>query len=278
MIFDCFPFFNELDLLEIRLKELSDVVDWFVLVEATKTHSGKDKPLYFLDNLSRFKGMDDRILNIIVEDMPMTKDELEATLSAQDWHWLESGYQREDTWVRERYQRNCMMKLLNQIAAPDDIIIIGDADEIVKASTIETMKLCDGSNAVEQTLNTYYVNWKCTNMPWWGSKIIQMRHLNSTNTPSEVRFHTKACQYLYNGGWHFGFLGGADAVKIKLQSYAHQEFNNDETLRLVNGRLQAKKDALGRLYEYTTIPISYETLPAYLVDNQEKFSHLIYKE
>lgn len=50
MIYDCFTFFNELNLLEIRLNILNDVVDKFVLVEATKTFSGKDKPLYYEQN------------------------------------------------------------------------------------------------------------------------------------------------------------------------------------------------------------------------------------
>ena len=54
MIYDCFTAFNELELLEIRLHELSPVVDRFVLVEATRTHSNLPKPLYFRDNWSRF--------------------------------------------------------------------------------------------------------------------------------------------------------------------------------------------------------------------------------
>ena len=54
-VYDCFIFYNELDLLEIRLKTLDSVVDHFVLVEATKTHRGKDKPLYFEENKERFK-------------------------------------------------------------------------------------------------------------------------------------------------------------------------------------------------------------------------------
>lgn len=280
-IFDAFQFYNELDLLEIRLHELADVVDFFVLVEATKTHSGKDKPLYYWENKTMFSEFSSRILYVCVEDMPMTKAELNATLTTQDYLWIESDYQKEDNWVRERFQRNAMMRVLKD-ADPEDVIIIGDADEIVKRSVIGTistglLNLCNGSNAVEQTLNTYYVNWQCTNMPWWGSKIIKRRFLNNITTPSEVRFHTPACSYIYNGGWHFGFLGGAEAVKAKIKSYAHQEFNNDDTLARIGGLLAARKDALGRLYEYKTVPLDYEHFPKYLVDNQERFSHFIYR-
>lgn len=54
MIIDCFTFFNELDVLEIRLRELDGVVDRFVLVEATLTHQGKPKPLLYAENKERF--------------------------------------------------------------------------------------------------------------------------------------------------------------------------------------------------------------------------------
>ena len=275
-IFDCFMFSTELDLLEIRLHELSDTVDFFVLVEATKTHSGRDKPLYYWENKHLFLEFSSRILYINVQDMPMTKAEIAATLTQQDYRWIESDYQKEDNWVRERFQRNAMMRVLKD-ANPDDVIIIGDADEIVRRSVIENLNLCEGSNAVEQTLNTYYVNWQCTNMPWWGSKIIKRKYLTGVVTPSEVRFHTPACKYIYNGGWHFGFLGGADAVRNKIQSYAHQEFAVPKVLDLIEGRLSNKKDALGRLYEYKVVPLD-DNYPKYLIDNQNRFSHLIYKE
>ena len=275
-VFDCFMFSTELDLLEIRLHELSEAVDFFVLVEATKTHSGKDKPLYYKENQDRFAEFSSRILYVCVQDMPMTKAEINAALTSQDRHWIESKYQEEDNWVRERFQRNAMMKALNEYASPDDIIIIGDADEIVRRSVIENLNLCEGSNAVEQTLNTYYVNWQCTNMPWWGSKIIKRKFLTDVVTPSEVRFHTPACKYIYNGGWHFGFLGGAKAVRNKIQSYAHQEFAVPKVLDLVEGRLAERKDALGRQYEYKVVLLDAH-FPQYLLDNQDRFSHLIYK-
>ena len=50
MVYDCFLFFNELDLLEVRMHELNNSVDFFVLQESTKTHSGKPKSLYFQEN------------------------------------------------------------------------------------------------------------------------------------------------------------------------------------------------------------------------------------
>jgi len=165
MTYDCFSFFNELDLLEIRLNELSDVVDKFVLIEATKTHSGRFKPLYYKTNRTRYTKFHDKIIHIIVDDMPITPEEIQAAISPQDRHWLDTGYQLGDNWVRERFQRNAMMRALDD-CDPDDIIIIEDADEMVRSEIIANLDatMCDGSNAVMQTMHTYFINWECKNV------------------------------------------------------------------------------------------------------------------
>lgn len=273
MIVDAFSFFSELDLLDIRLHELSDVVDYFVLVEATKTHTGLDKPLYYDENKMLFSEFSSRILHIIVQDMPITPDEVRASLSSQDRHWLAGGYQMGDNWVRERFQRNAIMRGLVD-CDPNDIIMISDADEIVRASIVKDLEniIVDGSNAVEQTLNTYYINWQCTNMPWWGTKILRKKFIS---TPSEDRFHTPACKYIYNGGWHMGFLGGADNIRMKIRSYAHDEFMIPEVITNVEERLKSKVDALGRSYQYKVVPLDNH-FPKYVLDNLERFDHLIY--
>jgi beta-1,4-mannosyl-glycoprotein beta-1,4-N-acetylglucosaminyltransferase len=154
--------------------------------------------------------------------------------------------------------------------------MISDADEIVRASVVKDLEniIIDGSNAVEQTLNTYYINWQCTNMPWWGTKILRKKFIS---TPSEDRFHTPAAKYIWNGGWHFGYMGGADAIKTKIKSYAHQETNIPEVLNNIENRLRDKKDALGRLYEYKVVPLDSH-FPQYVLHNQNRFSHMIYKE
>lgn len=272
-VYDCFPFFNELDLLELRLNELSNIIDYFVLVEATKTHTGNPKPLYYAENCDRFHLFSDKIIHVVVKDMPITKDEIEAALSSKDREWILTGYQTEDNWVRERYQRNQIMRGL-EFADPDDIVIIEDADEIVKPSTVEWAKanIQNGSIAVGQAMYSYYLNVKCS-IPWWGSKIIQKKNIS---TPSEDRFHTPHPQTIENGGFHFNFMGGADAIRQKMRSYAHQEFNTIDNLFKVDERLEKLQDVLGRQDKYEVVRID-DTFPKYVVDNINKFSHLIYK-
>ena len=88
MIFDCFTFNDELELLEIRLNVLKDVVDRFVLVEATKTFTNKSKPLIYEENKDRFKEFADKIIHIVVDDFP----------------------DDDNPWARENWQRNKIME------------------------------------------------------------------------------------------------------------------------------------------------------------------------
>lgn len=276
MIYDCFSFFGseaELDLLDLKLHELSHVVDKFVISEANLTHSGKPKSLNFYQNRERFREFSSKILYISVEDMPTTPEQIRASYDKWDKSWIPDGYLTGDNWVRERYQRNQIMQALTS-CQPDDIIIIEDADEIVKPSILEHIHetIVDGSNAVMQSLNTYYMNWKCLNMPWAGSKIIKYKFLSN---PSECRFHTPASQILW-GGWHFSYLGGGEVIRQKLLSFAHQEMAIPEILNNIETRLQNGQDALGRLYKYDVVPID-DSYPKYVRDNVSKFDKYMFK-
>jgi len=274
MIYDCFQFHNELDLLDIRLHELSEVVDKFVIVEATLTHSGIPKSLFYYENRERFTKFDSKIIHIIVRDMPVSPQQIMASYKKWDKNWIPDGYLTGDNWVRERYQRNQIMLGLTQ-CQPDDIIIIGDADEIVRPSILEEIyeTIVDGSNAVMQTLNTCYLNFQCSNMDWAGSKIIKYKFLKN---PSECRFHTSAARIILDGGWHMNYLGGAEEIRTKIKSYAHQEFNNIDTLNNVEQRLAHKQDILGRQYQYTVVSID-DRLPKYVLENLDKFDKYFYR-
>src|SRR5579884_2037055 len=108
MIFDAFLFFDELKILKLRLEELGDVVDRFVLVESTRTFSNRSKPLHFLDNQHLFRKYASKIRHVVVEDMPE---------------------RYESAWDVEAFQRNAILRGIEG-AAPDDLIIISDVDEI----------------------------------------------------------------------------------------------------------------------------------------------------
>ena len=138
MIYDCFSFFNELDLLEIRLNVLKDVVDKFVLVEAGETHSGKTKPLYFKENESRFAAFRDRIIYVCIERFPdvCTTD-----------------------WARENYQRNAIADGLKG-AKDDDVVLVSDLDEIPRPEKIVEFAGRPGVKVFDQTYYAFYLNYR----------------------------------------------------------------------------------------------------------------------
>lgn len=279
LIYDAFSFFGggaELDLLELRLNELDKVVDKFVIVEATLTHSGLPKRLYYAENVGKFYDFHDKIIYVIVDDMPVTREQLSASYELWDRYWIPDGYLMGDNWIRERYQRNQMMSGLIQ-CKPDDIIIIGDADEIVRPSILEHIyeTIVDGSNCIMQTMITGYMNFKGSNYDWAGSKIMKYKFVTN---PSEHRFHMPASNVILDAGWHMNYLGGAEAIRTKIKSYAHQEYNNANILNGVESRLANKKDVLGRIGEIDCqiIPID-ERMPKYILENPEKFDKYMYR-
>ena len=117
-VFDCFTFYKEFDLLELRLEELWDTVDYFVIAEAGHTHQGSPKPYHLLDeNWDRFEKYHSKIRHIKVDDMPNTAN----------------------SWENENHQRRSLQRGLTDMQ-PEDLIITGDADEIVRPEIIELIK------------------------------------------------------------------------------------------------------------------------------------------
>jgi len=135
MIYDCFMLFNELEILELRLSELEETVDRFLVVEAPVTHAGLPKSLTFAENRDRFARWNDRVMRVVVEDMP----------------------KGPDPWGRERYQRNAIVRGL-QDAAPTDGVIIFDVDEIPKPSAIRRWSPDVGLCCFEQLMCYYWIN------------------------------------------------------------------------------------------------------------------------
>lgn len=140
-IVDCFTFFNELELLEFRLEELNDYVDHFVIVEGTRTFSGEIKPLFFENNKERFSKFLHKIMYVVVDDMPY--DEREALPHITDGE-LNSNYnlKAQQAWVRELFQRNCIMRGVEALNLADtDYIIISDCDEITNPELLKELKV-----------------------------------------------------------------------------------------------------------------------------------------
>ena len=146
-VYDCFTFFNEMELLEIRLNELYDEVDHFVIVENPLTFSGNEKELYFEKNKERFKKFEDKIIHVVGPKRP-----------------------EEGVWAREEAQRNDILLGLKD-AKEDDIIIVSDLDEIVKKEKIKEIKkiIAEKKDPVElrMVLYRYFLNRKDRKVSDW---------------------------------------------------------------------------------------------------------------
>lgn len=262
MIFDCFPFFNELDLLEIRMHELDEVVDYFVIAESEKTHQGNAKPLYFKENMERFKMFENKIVygNVLINEA--------------------------DPWGREREQRDLIFSLIKDKAKSKDIIVLSDMDEIPRAEKIlEVVNKFDLKSPVEMDpwLFYYYLNGLVSRSYGSGPVLCCFGQIMSQFegfTGLKLAGNQGKFLKIRNGAWHFSWIGGVEKIVEKIRSCAHDELNNPSLLgsgkieEIIEGGIHITERSKDRIVKY--IPID-ETFPGYLFRNQEKFSHLIHE-
>ena len=287
MLIDCFTFFNELDLLEIRLQTLDKVVDKFVLVEATFTHQGKPKPLYFQENKLRFNQFLPKIIHIIVNDFPS--------------RFFNSS--KPSSWDLERHQRKQIARGLTDCTA-NDSVIVSDLDEIPDPKSVLNNLSKPGIKLFELKNFYYYLNCiSADNSDRYQSGPVMalykdFKHTQDLRTLS-IKFrgenrilaqdktflffrsfsnaiYRKPISIIQQAGWHFSFLGGVDRIVEKLEAFAHTEFNKVEfkNKAAVLDAINSGKDLFGRGLKYEYVPID-DSYPEYIVRNQKRLSHLI---
>lgn len=280
MIYDCFSFFNELDLLEIRLNTLDSVVDKFVLVESTLTHTGNPKPLYYTENKKRFEKFKDKIIHIVIDEFPSFPD---AT-------------NREMAWIRENIQRNAILRALPQSARDNDYLIIADLDEIPRTEAVKEAITYNGVTHLSLNMYYYFVNYKNYTNPIWngGPQILPLSFLktaipnnedllypidwraNNKMTPSVIRF-LKPTNIIKNAGWHFSYCGGVEAVITKIKSIAHTENDTDENTLAdtVSKRIQAGISPFNGKDRFFAVSLNSK-LPKFIIENKDKYQKLIF--
>ena len=226
-IYDCFTFYNEFELLELRLKALWNVVDYFVLVEADKTHTNKPKPFYFFERENDFREFFPKIRHLPVE--------------------ITVPFSGVGDWSIENAQRDAIIYGLED-AEPDDLIMLSDLDEIptpeifqrsaenqltLSATAVTSFTLPEddetypaqllapanyflreGAVVLEQKFHYYYFDWVSEEI-WLGTALIKRKNLK---TPQDLRDIRYKSPHIMNGGYHFSYMGGADRVIEKMTS------------------------------------------------------------
>lgn len=249
---ECFPFFNELDLLELRLEITSDFIDYWVISESRKTFSGKDKPLWLTESLNtRFFKFKDRIRVV------------EYTCGGNPWY-------------NEFESRNALGRYLLSNFDEDDIAILSDCDEIPdyrKVSFGEELPAI-----IETRGYYYYLNCK-QNLDFQIVSMFKIKTLKEIET-----YRMRACAgtqktIIKDAGWHWSFLGGAEKIKEKIDAYAHQDMNDPNIINIPNisNNLGNLQDVFGRKHLSYSFKEIDESFPEFIRNNQEKYSHLILK-
>ena len=254
-IYDCFLYYNENLVLDIRLNTLSKYIDKFIIVESMFDHQGNEKKLNFrIENFQSFK---DKIIYLIVERFP----------------------DNMSNWERENYQRDFIVNGLKN-AEDEDFIIISDIDEIPDLSNISSIKEYKFS-VFEQKMFYYKINLQNKTSPfWYGSRICKKKYLKSPQWLRDQkvkdypfwRFDKIKWNIIKSGGWHFSYVMSDKNIINKIKSFAHAEYNDRKFLNIkkIKKNISDRKDLFNRPYKFDKIK-NLKKLPNYIIKNKKKF-------
>jgi len=260
MIYDCFSYWDEDLLLDLRLNILNDHVDYFVVIEGNKTWQNNPKKFKF--DINKYQKFSDKIIYIKVEDLPDGKD----------------------PYLRENYQRNCISRgLLN--SKPSDLIMISDLDEIPNPEVIKKFNPQMRYAAFKQKNFNYKLNLLSSKNPdWIGTRICLNKYLNSPQWLRELKFKKRPFwridkwrlnNIIENGGWHFCNLKSPKELLYKYQNLCETDdpINFKEkidkkylNLSEIDNRVKKGLDIIGRDDFFTRVEVD-DTYPKYLLNN-----------
>ena len=257
-IYDCFQYFNEDHMIDLRMNILSKDVDYFVISESTKTHQGDDKKLNFnLDNFKRYK---DKIIYLVAD---FNKDKKILN-------------HKGGKSIIEQHQRNNILNGLRK-ANENDLIILSDSDEIPDLKKINQIKSTTKFTAFSQNMFMYKLNLKNMDESGWiGSKICLKKNLPLPQKLRDLKFKKypnwridKKNLQIIDGGWHFSFLQSPEDIAKKIQSYSHGEFNIEENIDIkkINQKIEGNVDIFNRGHKLQKITID-ASFPEYILNNK----------
>ena len=293
-IFDCFMYFDEEIILDLRLNILDDFVDYFVIVESTYNHKGQKRDLKF--NLNKFLQFKKKIIYIVYDEKPKGIHEIFDNDSEE----IKSHKYIENSLLRENGQRNFISYGLNK-ADDNDIILISDVDEIPNLENINFNEIKNKIILFKQEMFYYKFNLKLPNLIWTGTKACSKRNLINPQWLRNIKdkkysffrldlmfSKTKYSniKFINNGGWHFSNIKTAKEIEIKLKSYLHhrefdvnpmttKEIENiiDNKQAIYDLKVDKKVNKIGDGSKLENYPLN--KLPKYLQKNINKYEKWI---
>ena len=291
-IYDCFMYFDEDLLLDIRLNSLNKFVKKFVITEATYTHNGAKKKLNF--DINKFKKFKDKIIYLVVDKQPsnildLVKGETEEQKGEK---LILNGM------ARDYFQRESLSRGINE-ALSDDLILISDLDEIPNLNQINFANIKNDIVIFEQKMFYYKLNLVYEDYTWLGTKAVKKKYLISPQWLRNIKgkkyskwridtlFSRKKYTNLFfvkDGGWHFTCLRTAEELEKKLLNFAHHYEYEDSGLNIDDIRKLIKEkrvmydhniDQKGFKWSGNSILKNFDVnlLPKYVSTNVDKFSN-----
>tara|TARA_R110002012_G_scaffold19220_2_gene69771 strand:- start:456 stop:1313 length:858 start_codon:yes stop_codon:yes gene_type:complete len=280
-IYDCFNFFNELDILELRLNTLYDHVDFFVIVESDVTHSGEPKKFFYEEHRERFSKFADKILNYKILNTPsdfINLPETDEEELKKVYTYIETQSNRFNRatqldYGRDFFQKESVRRAL-AYCKDDDIIMFSDADEIPNPEFLKTIKnlsLDDTLYSLNQPMYCYFLNM-LKQSDWYGTKVGLYKNIKDLSL-NELRGDESLTVKLPDGGWHFSFIGDAEMVRKKITSYSARDLVNQHVYDSVEDNIKNGIDVFFR-GKLTQVPID-SSYPTHILNNLDKYKHMI---
>ena len=293
-IFDCFMYFDEDIVLDVRLNLLDEYVDHFIIIESEFNHKGEKRtPLFDINKFSRFK---DKIIYILKKEIPNGIEKINTTDDDKE-HYRKSIL---NALKRENLQRNNILDGLGS-AEPNDWIIISDLDEIPNLMNINFKEIKDKFLFFEQDMIYYKFNLKLDDFIWYGSKACRFKDLLSPQWLREIKgkkfawwridsYFSKRkyrnINFIKNGGWHYSYLKKPEDIQKKLSSYLHHidydqnPLSADQIKKIVDSKkaiydLKADQKENKFSAKNKLIKIDLKFLPKYITNNFDKFKEWI---
>ena len=293
-IYDCFMFYDEDLVIDLRLNILNEHVHEFVIVESKFTHSGKKRELLFdINKYSKFKK---KINYIVLENEPV---DLEIVQDNDTDDKKNSKYIM-NALKRENFQRNGIKKGLTN-AKPDDLILVSDVDEIPNLSNLDINEVNDNIILFKQNFYYYKFNLKLEDMPWLGTKGCKYKNLKSPQWLRNIKdkkypfwrldvlFSNKKysnIKFIENGGWHFSNMKTPEEIEKKMRTYLHHREYDIKPLgtKKIEEMIKSKKSIYNLRADMKNEKIDGAQnlkatdgceLPEYLKKNKTKYSNWI---
>ena len=291
-IFDCFMYFDEEMILDLRLNILDKYVDYFVIVESTFTHRGEKRELKF--NQNKFEHFKDKIIYLIYDQISENIEDIYTNDTEKE----KSRKLIMNAIFRENGQRNFISRGLKD-AENDDIILISDVDEIPNLNGLDFNQINQKIFLFEQDMLYYKFNLKLPNLSWKGSRGCRKKYFKNPQWLRNIKvrkypfyrldtFFSKTkytnIKFIENGGWHFSNIKTAKEIENKLRSYLHhREFEINPLSETEIEKIIEKKQAIYDLKVdkrvnkigngSELVQFDLRKLPKFLIENKEIYKN-----